>query len=76
MQRRKDVSLVHLAHEARHRADYSHLNPRGHWGTPTAKAFVADLKETYLRAIGKHYIERYPDEARKQLALLDATENP
>ena len=28
------------------------------------------------RSTSEHYIERYPDEARKQLALLDATENP
>lgn len=60
-------ALVQLAHDVRHKADYSHLNRRGQWGSATAKAFVADLKEAFLRAVGEHYVDRYPSEAEQQL---------
>jgi hypothetical protein len=29
-------------------------------GSPTAKAFVADLDEAFRKAIGQHYLDRYP----------------
>lgn len=66
--------LVQLAHDVRHKADYSHLNRRGQWGSATARAFVADLKEAFLRAIGEYYIDRFPLEARQQ--LQDASTHP
>ncbi|MCG3132803.1 MAG: hypothetical protein FLDDKLPJ_03669 [Phycisphaerae bacterium] len=59
--------LVQLAHDVRHKADYSALNRRGQWGSATARAFVADLKEAFLRAIGEYFIDRYPLEARKRM---------
>lgn len=61
-------AIVQLAYDARHKADYSRLNRRGQWGSPTAKAFVADLKDAFLRAIGQHYLDRYPHETRDQFA--------
>jgi len=60
-------AIVQLAYDARHKADYSRLNRRGQWGSPTAKAFVADLKEALLKAIGQHYLDRYSYEAKDQL---------
>lgn len=63
-------ALVHLAHDVRHKADYSHLNPRGQYGSPTARAFVADLKDTFLRAIGQLYVERYERDATQTLNVL------
>lgn len=63
-------ALVHLAHDVRHKADYSHLNPRGQYGSATAKAFVADLKEAFLRAIGQMYVERYERDASRTLKEL------
>lgn len=59
--------LVQLAHDVRHKADYSSLNRRGQWGSATARAFVADLKEAFVRAVGEYFIDRYPLEARKRL---------
>lgn len=59
--------LVQLAHDVRHKADYSNLNRRGQWGSATARAFVADLKEAFLRAVGEYFIDRYPLETRKRL---------
>lgn len=64
--------LVQLAHDVRHKADYSALNRRGQWGSATARAFVADLKEAFLRAIGEYFIDRYPNEARKRLEEAQA----
>lgn len=60
-------ALVQLAHDARHKADYMQLNRRGQWGSATAKAFVADMKEAFLRAIGQLYVDRYPNDVREQL---------
>jgi len=64
--------LVQLAHDVRHKADYSNLNRRGQWGSATARAFVADLKEAFLRAVGEYFIDRYPLEARKRLEEAQA----
>lgn len=58
-------ALVQLVHDARHRADYMHLNRRGQWGSATARAFVADLKEAFLKAIGRLYEDRYHAEQRR-----------
>lgn len=65
-------AIIQLAEEARHHQDFSHVNRRGQWGSPTARAFVADLKDAFLRAIGRHYIDRYPAEAREY--LMDSLE--
>lgn len=57
-------ALLQLAHEVRHKADYMHLNRRGQFGSATARAFVADIKDAFLRAIGQLYVDRYPNEAK------------
>lgn len=50
-------AAAHLIHRARQYADYSSLSPRGLWGTDTAKEFIHDLGETYLRAVGELWFE-------------------
>jgi hypothetical protein len=56
-------AIIQLAEESRHHQDFTHVGRRGQWGSPTARAFVADLKEGFLQAIGRHFIDRYPKEA-------------
>lgn len=51
-------AIVLLVHEASHRVDYSRVDRRGQWGSPTARAFIAELREAYLRAVGSLYMER------------------
>lgn len=59
--------IAQLGYDVRHVADFSYLKPRGQWGSSTAKAFVDDLKESFFRAIGQLYIDRYPEAAHKQM---------
>ena len=60
-------AIIQLAEECRHHQDFTHVGRRGQWGSPTARAFVADLKEGFLQAIGRHFIDRYPKEAAEWL---------
>lgn len=68
-------AVFQLAEESRHHQDFSNVGRRGSWGSPTARAFVADLKEAFLRAIGLHFIDRYPKEAAEYLEDLRGTAN-
>jgi hypothetical protein len=63
-------ALVHLAHDVRHKAEYSHLSRRGQYGSATAKAFVDDLKLSFLRAVGQLYIERHTSDAERLISDL------
>jgi len=56
-------AILQLADESRHHQDFSHVNRRGQWGSPTARAFVLDVKKVFLRAIGRYFIEQHPQEA-------------
>lgn len=56
-------AILQLADESRHHQDFSHVNRRGQWGSPTARAFVSDIKKAFLRAIGRHFMEQHPQEA-------------
>lgn len=56
-------AIIQLADESRHHQDFTHVNRRGQWGSPTARAFIADLKKSFLRAVGRHFIEHHPQEA-------------
>jgi hypothetical protein len=57
-------AIIQLAEESRHHQDFGHVNRRGQWGSPTARAFVADLKKAFFRAIARHFIEQHPEEAQ------------
>ena len=56
-------AIIQLADESRHHQDFTHVNRRGQWGSPTARAFIADLKKAFLRAVGRHFIEHHPKDA-------------
>ncbi len=60
-------SIIQLAEECRHHQDFTHVKRRGQWGSPTARAFVADIKKGFLSAIGRHFIDRYRQEAVEYL---------
>jgi len=47
-------ALVTALHEARDQLDLSNVPPRGHWGTPTARAFRTSLKNAIIDAIARH----------------------
>lgn len=53
-------ALVVAAYEARHKMDYSGLTPRGQWGSATADAYQAGIKEVYAAGIAIHYHDRRP----------------
>src|SRR5262249_32976499 len=46
-------ALVGALHEAKGLLDYSELQPRGRWGSPTARAFTIGLKNIFARAIAR-----------------------
>ena len=52
-------AAMRAVHEARKHIDYSSCGRRGKWGTTTARALLDDLTESYIRAIGQLYMERY-----------------
>ena len=56
-------AIIQLADESRHHQDFTQMNRRGQWGSPTARAFIADLKKAFLRAVGRHFIEHHPQDA-------------
>lgn len=59
-------AIVQLVHEARHKVDYSRVSRRGQWGSPTARAFIAELREAFLKAVGALYEERRMDPAPRE----------
>lgn len=52
-------AAIRAIYAARNIIDYSGLGPRGRWGTPTARALLDGLTDSYTRAIGRFYVERY-----------------
>jgi len=44
-------ALVSAIYEARDLLDFSNVQPRGKWGTPTARAFPIALKNAFQKAI-------------------------
>lgn len=52
-------AAIRAVFAARNSVEYGGIGPRGRWGTPTARALVDDLTESYVRAIGELYMERY-----------------
>ena len=53
------AAALRAVREARNYVDYSSCGRRGKWGTTTARALLDDLTESYIRAIGQLYMERY-----------------
>ena len=52
-------AAIRAVYAARNSVEYAGVGPRGRWGTPTARALVDDLTESYIRAVGQLYMERY-----------------
>ena len=52
-------AAIRAIYAARNMVEYRGVGPRGRWGTPTARALVDDLTESYIRAVGELYMERY-----------------
>jgi len=52
-------AAIRAIYAARNQVEYGGIGPRGRWGTPTARALVDDLTESYIRAVGQLYMERY-----------------
>ena len=52
-------AAIRAVYAARNLVEYAGVGPRGRWGTPTARALVDDLTESYIRAVGQLYMERY-----------------
>ena len=44
-------ALVSVLHESRELLDFSEVQPRGKWGSPTARAFPVSLKNAFRGAI-------------------------
>ena len=38
---------------------YRENGPRGKWGSASARGLVDDLTESFIRAVGQLYVERY-----------------
>lgn len=69
-------ALIMLAHDSRLKTNFSNLSPRGQYGSTTARAFVAGIKEALLKAVGRQYIERFPDEAARILEEVNLSAQP
>ncbi|MGE3424737.1 MAG: hypothetical protein AB7N24_22030 [Dehalococcoidia bacterium] len=52
-------ALVQVAYDARRFADFSRLRLRGQNGSANAEAYLADLRNVLLKAIGQLYVDRY-----------------
>ena len=52
-------AAIRAVYAARNMIEYRGVGPRGRWGTTTARALVDDLTESYIRAVGELFVERY-----------------
>lgn len=52
-------AAIRAVYAARNMIEYRGVGPRGRWGTTTARALVDDLTESYVRAVGELFVERY-----------------
>lgn len=58
-------AALRAVHAARKLVDYSRIGPRGKWGTASARGLVDDLTESFIRAVGQLYVERYQSDSSR-----------
>lgn len=61
--------LVAALYEARELLDFVHVQPRGRWGSPTARAFPIALKNAFQRAIAEWYLKNQESRELPQEAI-------